>query len=102
VSTFNSGHRGLVIANTNTSSKTVKVDFMNGRPGSRYYWYTLEAGGKLDGFSRQIGINGEGPDLVAGGQSNYKEIPAYSAQTEGGIKVEVPGHSVVYMMVESN
>ena len=75
---------------------------MNGEPGSRYYWYTLEAGEKENGFSMQVVINGEGPELVAGGPSNYKEIPAYSAQTEGGIKVEVPGHSVVYMMVESN
>jgi hypothetical protein len=100
-SRFNSGHVAMAIVNKKSSTKVVEVDFMNHEPGDRYFWYTLE-GGTGKPFSRQVIINGNRPDYVAGGPSDYKEIPAFTASTQNGIKIEAPGHSVVFLLIEPN
>ena len=98
-STFNSGHVAVAIVNKTVSSRVVEVDFMNFEYGNRYYWYTLE-GGAGKPFSRQVIINDNRPEHVAGGPSDYKEIPAYSATTQNGIKIDAPGHSVTFLLIE--
>ncbi|MEZ5103144.1 MAG: T9SS type A sorting domain-containing protein [Draconibacterium sp.] len=99
-SAFQNGPLGVVVVNKSTAAKTVKIETGNFTPGNRYYWYTLE-GGILEGeFSRQVFVNNQGPTLVAGGPSNYNDIPAWSASTEGGITIEAEPYSVNYIIVE--
>lgn len=99
-SAFQNGPLGVIVVNKSTAAKTVKIETNNFTPGDRYYWYTLE-GGTLDGeFSRQVFINNHGPSLVAGGPSNYDNIPAWSASTEGGITIDTEPYSVNYVIIE--
>lgn len=102
-STFSSGKVGVVIANKGTEAKLADINLRNSEAGDRYYWYTL-SNAKNVAFSRKVFINGQGPNGVAGGPDNYKNISAYSAKTGGeeGIKFEVPPQSVVYLLIGAN
>ena len=100
-SVYESGHIAMAIANTTNTPEVVEIDFVNFTPGSRYYWYTLE-GGDDALFSRQVVINGNKPKRIAGGPSDYKEIPAFSATTENGIQIPAPGYSVSFLLIEPN
>lgn len=99
-SSFQSGQSGIVIINKNTDEKVIEVKVDDYKYNERYFWYTL-VGGEMDGeFSRQVLVNGEGPDIVAGGPADYKSIKAYSAIIEGGIKIAAPPYSVNYLLVD--
>lgn len=98
-SSFESGHIAMAVVNTKSKSRIVEFDFMNFTPGSRYYWYTLE-GGEDTLFSRQVIINGNKPDRIAGGPPGYKDIPAFSNKTDQGIQITAPGHSVSFLLIE--
>lgn len=98
VSLYESGEAGVVIANTGTSSRTAEVEILGYEPGERYYWYTISGDGT--GFSRKISVNGHQALYDSGGPLNYREIEARSAETEGGIKVQIPARSVIYMIID--
>ncbi len=100
-SSFSSGEKGVILVNKGTGAQTALVTMNNAKPGSRYYWYTLTGGNDNGEFSRKVFVNGQGPTELSGGPSNsYTSIKPYSASTSGGIKVSLPGRSVVYVVVD--
>lgn len=97
---FSSGEMGAVLINKSADPKTVEVKIQNFSMGSRFLWYTLSGSNDNGEFSRKTIINGVGPTLAAGGPANYHSIPANAAPTSGGIKVQLPARSAVYMAIE--
>lgn len=99
-SLFSSGETGLVLINKSTSEETVEVELENLNYGQNYYYHVLTGGNDNGDFSRKVLINGIETDEQGGGPDEYASIKAFSAETEGGIKVALPGLSVVYLMVD--
>ncbi len=97
---FSSGEMGVVLINKNAGSKVVEVKVNNFSMGSRCLWYTLTGSNDNGEFSRKTLVNGVGPTFASGGPANYQTIAANAAQTSGGIRVEVPARSAVYMVIE--
>ena len=99
-SSFSSGESGLVIVNKSTSNETVQVEFDNFEPGSRFYYHTLTGGDDNGDFSRKVYLNGYGTYEEGGGPNYYEDVKAFTADTEGGIKVTLPSRGTVYLMVD--
>ena len=99
-SSFSSGEMGVTLVNRSAAPRQVEIKIQNFRKGSRYYWYVLTGGGDNGEFSRKVVINNVSPTLAAGGPANYKTITPYGASAANGIKVNVPGRSAVYLVVE--
>ncbi len=99
-SSFTSGEMGVVLVNKSSDAKSVEVKIQNFSMGSRFLWYTLTGGTDNGEFSRKTLINGVATSYASGGPANYQTIPAYGAQTSGGIRVQVPARSSVFMAIE--
>ena len=99
---FSSGEMGAVLINKSADPKTVEVKIQNFSMGSRFLWYTLSGSNDNGDFSRKTLVNGVGPTLAAGGPANYHSIPANAAPTSGGVKVQLPARSAIYMAIEKN
>jgi hypothetical protein len=99
-SSFSSGEVGVALVNTGTTFKSVEIKVQNFRKGSRYYWYTLTGGNDNGEFSRKVFVNGKSSVYASGGPSNYTSLNAYSAQTTNGIRVTIPGRSVLCLVVD--
>jgi hypothetical protein len=99
-STFSSGQAGLTLVNKSANALNVEIKIKNFRMGSRFYWYTLTGGTDNGEFSRKVLVNGEGPTGAAGGTANYTTLKAYSAKTDGGLKVTLPARSVVNLAID--
>jgi hypothetical protein len=100
-SSFTSGEKGVILINKGTSALNVLVSLDNAKPGSRFYWYTLTGGADNGEFSRKVFVNGHGPTELSGGPATeYSALKVYSAITAGGIKVGMPGRSVVYLVID--
>lgn len=99
-STFSSGETGLVIINKSSVNETVSVEFEQFQPGARYYYHTLTGGVDNDAFSRKVLINGVETDEQGGGPDNYESISAHASRTRGGITVDLPPLSVVYVLID--
>jgi hypothetical protein len=99
---FSSGQVGAALVNMGTTSQTVSLNFQNFTPGNRYYWYRLTGGTDNGDFSREVYINGKGPDAVSGGPSNYASLNAYSSLTSKGIKFNMPARSVIYVVIDKS
>ena len=99
-SSFTSGQVGVTIVNKAAATQPAVVEFQNFRPGERYYWYLLAGGTDNGEFSRKVFVNGQGPSGVSGGPSNYTSLKAFATKTAGGIRINMPPRSVVYMVVE--
>lgn len=99
-SSFSSGEKGLILVNKGTSLQTVSVSLLNATAGNRFYWYTLTGGTDNGEFSRKVFVNGRGPSEASGGPSAYAILKAYAATTQNGIKITMPGRSVIYMVID--
>ena len=100
-SSFSSGESGIVVVNTGTAAKTVKINIKNFRFGSNYYWYTLTGGSDNGEFSGAVFVNGTGPSNSTGGPSDYATIKANAATIQNNIVVAMPGRSVSFITVEN-
>jgi hypothetical protein len=98
-SSFSSGEKGVIIINKGTTSQNVNIT-SNATAGNRFYFYTLTGGTDNGDFSRKVFVNGQGPDGISGGPATYATLNAYSAETKNGIKVALPGRSVVYVVID--
>jgi hypothetical protein len=98
-SSFSSGEKGVILINKGTTSQNVNIT-SNATAGNRFYFYTLTGGTDNGEFSRKVFVNGNGPDGISGGPSNYASIKPYSAETKNGIKVALPARSVVYVVMD--
>ncbi|HRP56327.1 alpha-L-arabinofuranosidase [Agriterribacter sp.] len=101
-STYSSGQVNLTLINTSASPVTAEVKINNFNPGNRFYWYSLEGSNDNGEFSRKVLVNGSGPELEAGGPSDYTTLKAYSATTLNGIKIIVPPLGAVCMVIDKN
>ena len=99
-SSFTSGEVGVTLVNTSTSFKTVEIKVQNFRKGSRYYWYTLSGGNDNGEFSRKVFVNGKSSVYASGGPADYAGLVAYSASTATGIRVMIPGRSVICLAID--
>ena len=99
-SSFSSGEAGMVIINKSSSGETAVVEIDNFEPGMKYYYHTLTGGDDNGDFSRKVFLNGYGTTEEGGGPDDYEAVKAFAAEIEGGIKVELPPLSVVYLMVD--
>lgn len=99
-SSFTSGETGVTLVNTSTGPQAVEVKIKNFKKGAKYYWYSLEGDNDNGEFSRKVIVNGKAPAGVAGGPSDYATLNAFSADTQNGIKVTVPGRGAVMLVVE--
>jgi hypothetical protein len=95
---YNSGQVGLTIVNQSATAQTAQLKFKNFNAGTRFYWYTLVGDGSE--FSRKVYVNGNGPSGVSGGPENYTNVKAYSALSSGGIKVDIPARSVIFVAID--
>jgi len=100
-SSFSSGESGIVVVNTGTAAKTVKINIKNFRFGTNYYWYTLTGGSDNGEFSGAVFVNGIGPSNSTGGPSNYATIKANAAAIQNNIMIAMPGRSVSFIAVEN-
>jgi len=98
-SSFSSGEKGVILINKGTTSQNVSIT-SNATAGKRFYFYTLIGGTDNGEFSRKVFVNGNGPDGISGGPSNYASLKAYSAETKNGIKVALLPRSVVYLVID--
>ena len=100
-SSFTSGEKGVILVNKSSATQNVLVSIDSAKAGSRFYWYTLTGGTDNGEFSRKVFVNGRGPTEPSGGPSSeYNTMKAYSALITNGIKVAMPGRSVVYLVVD--
>ena len=99
-SSFSSGQTAVTLVNKGNNAKSVEIKISNFKMGSRFYWYTLTGGGDNGEFSRKVIVNGIGPDFISGGPTDYTNIKPYAATTSNGIKISVPAHSSVFIVVD--
>jgi uncharacterized repeat protein (TIGR02059 family) len=99
-SKFDSGETGMVIINKSRTDETVHIEFDNFIPGAQYYYHVLTGGDDNGDFSRKVFLNGQGTNEQGGGPDNYEDIKAFASKTDGGIVVDLPALSVVYLMVD--
>lgn len=98
-SSFSSGEAGIVLVNRSKADQPVSIKLNNFAAGDTYYYYTLSGGNDNGDFSHKVYVNGSGPSGASGGPDNYAVIAAYTAQTNGGVKVTVPARSAVFLVI---
>ena len=100
-SSYSSGEKGVILVNKSTTSQTVLVRLDSATAGNRFYWYTLTGGTDNGEFSRKVFVNGRGSSELSGGPATeYTTIKPYSAPTTSGIKIGMPGRSVVFLVID--
>jgi hypothetical protein len=100
-SSYTSGEKAVIMVNKATTAQTVLVRLDSAKAGNRFYWYTLTGGTDNGEFSRKVFVNGRGSTEISGGPATeYTTIKPYSASTTGGVKVTMPGRSVVYLVMD--
>ncbi len=99
-SSYSSGEVGVTLINKSNAGKSVELDIKNFRKGAKFYWFTITGAGDNGEFSRKVIINGTGTTLAAGGPSDYKTINAFAADVSGGLRVNVPARSALFMAFE--
>jgi hypothetical protein len=100
-SMFGSGEAGLMLVNTGTQDRTVRIESEGFRPAGRYYRICLTGGDDSAPFSRRIFVNGRGPDGPAGGPiESLENIPAWSRKIRGSFAVPLPARSVQFLLIE--
>ncbi len=100
-SLFSSGEAGLMLVNTGTTDRIVKIRAEGFRLKGRYYRVSLTGGDDHAPFSRRIFVNGRGPDGPSGGPiGELEQIPAWSRKIGGSFTVPLRGRSVQFILIE--
>lgn len=99
-SSYTSGQLAVAVVNKSATAKPVQISVKNFKAGTRFYWYELTGSNDNGEFSRKVIINGKGPDGEAGGPTDYATLKAYSAVVSGGIRINVPARSVVFLAID--
>ena len=99
-SSFSSGETAVALVNKTVDSKAVEITIKNFKKGSNFYWYVLTGGGDNGDFSRKTLVNNIGPSIASGGPANYKTQAPYIASAVNGVKVQVPGRSSVFIVID--
>jgi hypothetical protein len=97
-SSFSSGETSLAIVNKGSSDQTTSIVIENFDPGIRYYTMTLT--GDDVSFSRKVYLNGVGTNEQGGGPDNYPTVKAHASEIEGGITIDLPAYSAVFVIAD--
>jgi len=101
-STFASGETGVVIVNKGSTAQVVKIDPKTIGVGDQYYNYSLTGGTDNGDFSLYVSVNGVGSSGTQWGPRPALEtIPANAYSNGQSIKLDVPGRSVQFVMIEA-
>jgi hypothetical protein len=101
-SRFASGETGVVIINKGKTAQVVKIDPKNIGVGNQYYSYTLTGGTDNGDFSLYVSVNGVAPTGSQWGpRLNLETLPANAMSIDTTIKVNSPGMSVQFIMVDA-
>lgn len=101
-SRFASGETGVVIINKGKTAQVVKIDPKNIGVGNQYYSYTLTGGTDNGDFSLYVSVNGVAPTGTQWGpRLNLETLPANAMSIDTTIKVNSPGMSVQFIMVDA-
>jgi len=101
-SRFGSGETGVIIVNKGKTAQVVKIDPVNIGVGNKYYTYTLTGGTDNGDFSLYVSVNGVAPSGTQWGpRENLEKLPAKAMSIDGEIKVNSPGMSVQFIMVDA-
>jgi hypothetical protein len=98
-STFSSGEIGAALVNIGPKATTTTLNIDHFTPAKRYYWYTLQGGDDNGDFSARVEVNGKSSKGPAGGPEDYATLKANAASPAHGIRVTVPAHGVVFLVV---
>jgi len=99
-SSWSSGEAGVILVNKGSGSRVAQVNFKNFAAGSKYYYYTLNGGTDNAPYSHKVYVNNVGPSGDSGGPTSFKTIAASTAAISGGIVVNLPAYSAVFLVAE--
>jgi len=101
-SRFGSGETGVIIVNKGKIAQVVKIDPVNIGVGNKYYTYTLTGGTDNGDFSLYVSVNGVAPSGTQWGpRQNLETLPASAMSIDDAIKVNSPGMSVQFIMLDA-
>ncbi len=99
---FNSGQVGVVVVNKGTTDEAVRIDLSNTGYGNRYYYYSLTGGDDDPMYSKLVFVNDSGPEPTRWGPlANLESIQARSDTLIYPVKINSPGLSVQYILIEA-
>ena len=100
-STFNSGELGAVIVNKGVADQVVKINVRNKTVGDKFYVYSLTGGDDNSPFSQYVYVNEDEPtENYFGPIEDLEDIPAWAYPIGEEIKINSPGRSVQFVMIE--
>jgi hypothetical protein len=100
-SRFASGETGVVIVNKGSAEKVLDIDIKSFGVGDQYYVYSFTGGEDNVELSKNVIINGYGPDTNHWGPyDELSDIPADSYPVGNEIKLNSPARSVQMIMIE--
>ncbi len=99
-SKFSSGEIGLVVVNKSATSKVVSINVDHFGYGERFYFHSLTGGTDNGLFSLNVLVNGEQSPFTAGGPTDPAAVKARASKIAGGVKLNCPGRSVQYILIE--
>lgn len=101
-SRFASGETGVVIVNKGKAAQVVKIDPKNIGVGNQYYNYSLTGGSDNGDFSLFVSVNGVKPTGTQWGpRETLETIAANAFSIDEAIKLNVPGLSVQFILIEA-
>ena len=102
-SNYFSGEAGVIIVNTGTSERVVRIDIKTVEDGQNYYIYSFTGGRDHGDFSPYVYINGYGPDENHWGPyEELSDIPAHKYPIEDEIKFTSPARSIQMILIEGS
>jgi hypothetical protein len=99
-SLWSTGEAGVILVNKGSGSRVAQINFKNFAAGAKYYYYTLNGGTDNAPYSHKVYVNNVGPSGDSGGPTSFKTIAASSAAINGGIVVNLPAYSAVFLVAE--
>lgn len=98
-SSFSDGKKGLVLVNASAEKKVAMLQ-ISGKSSSSACVYSLTGGTDNGSFSQKLFINGNGPQLPAGGPEKFEEIKAWRYTFNNKMKLVLPARSVQYILID--
>lgn len=101
-SVFKDGQIGIILVNMGTTEETVGIDLQNANYGNRYYYYSLQGGTDDPDYSKEVYVNGVGPEATRWGPlDSLVNIPARSDTLAYPVKIVSPARSIQYVLLET-
>ena len=95
-SRFSSGEIGIVVVNTNSTSKDVKLSYNGFVPGG-VEWYEVYSN-TLNQGDKRFYINGQTGLTPGGGPEEFYNVAPYWAENISGKNIKVPAYSINFIV----